>query len=262
MDGARSSPDLHTAQGSAPSCDPGPVLAEHAERLQSNMFLRAIHEDMYTRLIAEVSADQFPRAVEVGSGAGFLRRHAPHVTTSDCVEGPGIDHVVDACRLQQSFGAGGLDAIVGLNVFHHLPDVVGFLRGAETVLRSGGRVALVEPWFTPVGQWFYRLLHHEPVLLDPDDWSIQGEGRLTGANSRLPTSVFSEGRSRLAQVAPRLAVVKCEPFHKWLYLLSGGLRLNTRVPSPIARGLLWLDRTTSALDSVFGIFALIVLERQ
>ncbi|MBN2192584.1 MAG: methyltransferase domain-containing protein [Polyangiaceae bacterium] len=239
-----------------------PLLLTHAERIHANVFLSAIYRDVYARLLAEIPVEQYPRLLEIGSGAGFLRQAAPHAITSDCVAGPGIDRVVDACRLDQTFEAGSLDAIAAFDVFHHLPDAEGFLRGAEFALRPGGRVVMIEPWFTPLGQWFYRVLHHEPSVLDPNDWTLRGEGRLGGANSRLPTSVFGDGRLRMARVAPALVVAKCVPFHKWLYLLSGGLRLNTRIPEAIGQALLEVDRATSALDALAGIFALIVVERR
>jgi len=238
-----------------------PDLLCHARRIRANRLLHAIYLDIYGRLLAEVPRERFPRLLEIGSGAGFLREIAPHVMTSDCVAGPGIDRVVDACRLEASFEPASLDAIVAFDVFHHLPDVEGFLRGAARVLRPAGRIALVEPWFTPIGQWFYRLLHHEPSVLDPDDWTLRGEGRLGAANSRLPTSVFGDGLERLRRVVPELTVIKRAPFHKWLYLLSGGLRLNTRVPRAVGDALLWLDRRTAAVDPVAGIFAIIVVER-
>jgi SAM-dependent methyltransferase len=238
-----------------------PSLEFHAARIRANPFLYAIYCDMYRRLLAEVPADSFPRLLEIGSGAGFLRELAPHLTTSDCIAGPGIDRVVDACNLEASFEPDSWDGIVAFDVFHHLPNVEAFLSGAARVLRPGGRIALVEPWFTPLGQWFYRLLHHEPSILDPNDWSLRGEGRLGGANSRLPTSVFRDGVSRLARVAPEMTVAKTQPFHKWLYLLSGGLRFNTRVPRFVGEFFLWCDRKTAALDTSAGIFALIVVER-
>jgi len=253
----RPTPEAAPAEGGA-----DPLLREHALMIRNNPLLHAIYCDVYARLMAELPPEQFAQVVEIGSGAGFLKQVAPQVTTTDCVAGAGIDQVVDACRLPDHFPAGSLDAIVGFDVFHHLPDVVGFLIGVEAVLRPGGRLVLVEPWFTPLGQWFYRALHHEPVLLDPEAWRIEGEGRLGGANSRLPTSVFRDGQRRLARVAPGLAVLHCTPFHKWLYLVSGGLRLNTRVPGRVARLLLRMDRATSRLDSLLGIFAVIVVERR
>jgi len=123
-------------------------------------------------------------------------------------------------------------------------------------------LCLVEPWFTPLGQWFYRAIHHEPSILDPDDWRIAGEGRLGGANSRLPTSVFRGSDERFAREFPELEIIKREPFHKWLYLVSGGLRLNTRVPRSLSRALVELDERIEFGNRWTGLFALIVVERR
>ncbi|MBK8697778.1 MAG: hypothetical protein IPN17_37400 [Deltaproteobacteria bacterium] len=56
-------------------------------------------------------------------------------------------------------------------------------------------------------------------------------------------------------------MLKREPFHKWLYLASGGLRLNTRIPRPIARALVAADRALHPGDDSTGLFARIVVER-
>ena len=237
------------------------ISADRA-KIRRNAFLEEIYFDVYDRILGQIPASKFPRLLEIGSGGGFFREHAAHATTSDCVEGPGIDRVVDAGDLEASYGPGTLDAITAFNVFHHLPDVEGFLRGASVVLRPGGRIVMIEPWFTPLGQWFYRLLHHEPIVHDPSFWGIVGEGRLGGANSRLPTSVFRDGDARFAERFPDLRIVKREPFHKWLYLASGGLRLNTRIPRVLAKKLVALDRKLTLGDEQTGLFALVVVERR
>jgi SAM-dependent methyltransferase len=233
-----------------------------AGRIRANPLLHAIYVDIYERILAEIPASRFPRLLEIGAGGGFLKRMAPHAITSECVAVPGVDRVVDACDLPSAFDAASLDAIAAFNVFHHLPDVGAFLRGVETVLRPGGRLVLVEPWFTSVGQWFHRWIHHEPFHLDPARWDLVGDGRMTGANTRLPTSVFRDSPERFAREFPGLAIVRAEPFHKWLYLLSGGLRVNTHIPAPVAKTLLALDRRTAKADETLGIFALVTVERQ
>ena len=85
---------------------------------------------------------------------------------------------------------------------------------------------------------------------------------MTGANTRLPTSVFRDSDDRFAREFPELRILKREPFHKWLYLASGGLKLNTRIPRFLARGLVGLDRTVRAGNGALGLFALIVVERE
>jgi SAM-dependent methyltransferase len=236
-------------------------IASTAATIKKNKFLHALYLDFYARILREIPADRYPNVLELGSGGGFLGELAPHVITSECVAVPSMDRVVDACRIDDAFADAELDAICGLNVFHHLPNVTGFLRGASRVLRPGGRVVLIEPWFTPVGQWFHRVIHHEPLVADPDFWGVVGAGRVTAANTRLPTSVFRDSDERFRRDFPDLAIVKREPFHKWLYLLSGGLKLNTRVPDFLARRLISWDRRMTAGDELLGIFALVVVER-
>jgi SAM-dependent methyltransferase len=240
----------------------GEEISQDAAKIRKNALLEEIYNDVYSRIVAEIPSDQYPRLLELGSGGGFFRDFAPHAVTSECVDVPGIDRTVDACRIGDYFADDSLDAVAGFNVFHHLPHAAGLLSGVSHVLRRGGRLCLVEPWFTPIGQWFYRAIHHEPSVLDPDDWNIVGEGRLGGANSRLPTSVFRDSSARFARQFPELVIVKQQPFHKWLYLASGGLRLNTRVPRALARRLVALDRRMQFGNRLMGLFALIVVERR
>jgi SAM-dependent methyltransferase len=241
--------------------DAASEIATDASKIRKNAFLHEIYLDVYGRMLRELPRATFPRLLELGSGGGFFSELAPHAITSDCVSAPGVERVVDACALGTAFAPDALDAITMFNVFHHLPDVAGFLRGASQVLRPGGRIVMVEPWFTPVGQWFYRALHHEPYAADPADWRVIGAGRLLGANSRLPTSVFRDSDARFAREFPALKIICRQPFHKWPYLFSGGLRLNTRVPRSLARAVLRFDQAVTRGDSALGIFALIIVEK-
>jgi SAM-dependent methyltransferase len=237
-------------------------IVRDAAKIRDNALLEEIYRSVYEKIASEIPAREYPRLLELGSGGGFFRDFAPHAVTSECIDVPGIDRIVDACRIGEQFEAASLDAIAAFNVFHHLPDAAGFLRGASKVLRAGGRIALVEPWFTPVGQWFYRAIHHEPSILDARDWGIVGEGRLGGANSRLPTSVFRDNDERFTREFPDLVIVKREPFHKWLYLVSGGLRLNTRVPRLLAKRMVDFDRRVEQGNRTFGLFALVVVDKK
>lgn len=231
-----------------------------AAKIKKNKFLADIYRDLYDRILGEIPQQRFPNTLEIGSGGGFLKELAPYVTTSECVSVPGVDRVVDAANIGETFAPHELDAICGLNVFHHLPDIAAFLRGASRVLRPGGRVVLIEPWFTPIGQWFHRIVHHEPSVNEPDFWGVVGYGRMVGANTRLATSVFRDSDDRFRREFPRLRICKREPFHKWLYLLSGGLKVNTRVPGVLARTLVEWDRKQLAGNELCGIFGLITVE--
>jgi SAM-dependent methyltransferase len=237
-------------------------IASHARTIRDNAFLYDIYRDFYARILEELPMADYPRILELGSGGGFLREFAPRLITSDCVSAPGIDRIVDACRLRDALAPNELDGICALNVFHHLPRPADFLRSASEVIRPRGRIVMIEPWYTPLGQWFHRVLHHEPYAVDPDYWGVIGSGRLAAANTRLPTSVFRDSEKRFQRECGSLRIIKLQPFHKWLYLLSGGLRVNTRVPGFVGRALLRADRRTKFADRIAAIFALVVLERR
>jgi SAM-dependent methyltransferase len=248
-----------SAYGTEDSAAPAEISTD-ADKIKKNRLLKEIYDDFYARILREIPPSEFPRTLELGSGGGFLKEIAPHISTSEYIPVPGIERSVDACRIDDAFAEGELDAICALNVFHHLPDAAGFLRGASRVLRPGGRIVLIEPWFTPLGQWFHRTIHHEPWVRDTDFWGVVGNGRFA-ANTRLPTSVFRDSDVRFRREFPELRILKKEPFHKWLYLLSGGLRLNTRIPSFVAERLVAWDRRSASGDGLFGIFGLIAVER-
>lgn len=103
--------------------------------VQEKKFLRRLYEEWYGLLVAHLSG--LDDILELGSGAGFLKDFIPSLITSDVFETPGVDRVVDARRLP--FQDDSLDAIVMIDVFHHLPEVNLFFEEAKRCLRDGGR---------------------------------------------------------------------------------------------------------------------------
>ena len=242
-------------------CGAAEILTD-AGKIRRNRLLYEIYVDVYDRILSEVPRERFPRLLEIGSGGGFLRSFAAHATTTEFVPAPGVDLVLDACRIGKELPAESLDAVVAFDVFHHLPDPSGFLGGLQSVLRPGGRLVLVEPWATPLGQWFFRLLHHEPWHPDPDRWTVVGSGRLSGANSRLPCNVFRDRPERFAREFPRLRIVKAQPFHKWLYLLSGGFSRGQMLPDCLYPAVRLGEKALTPLNHLLGMFMKIQIRRR
>jgi SAM-dependent methyltransferase len=59
-----------------------------------------------------------------------------------------------------------LDVIVLINVLHHLQDPICFLSRAINKLRTGGKMIMVEPYFSNLSELNYLYLHHEPTDFD------------------------------------------------------------------------------------------------
>ena len=229
------------------------TTADRAQLLTRHGYLRALYASWYESLIAElphVSGD----VLELGSGGGFLRDLLPTVVTSDVMEVPGVDRVIDARTLP--FADGTLRAIVATNVLHHIPDIRAFLREAARALAPGGRIVAIEPWPTPFSRVIYRTLHHEPFDMSRD-WSLPPGGPLTAANGALPWIVFARDRLVFERENPLLRVRQVAPCMPISYLACGGIGRAWGLPAGMFRALRALERPFDGL----GLFALLSIER-
>jgi SAM-dependent methyltransferase len=222
--------------------------------IAENHFLRRIYEDWY-RLIAEAVPAMPGAALELGSGAGFLKHYLPDALASELFICPDIHLVLDAHALP--FRSATLRAIVMTNVLHHLARPRTFLGEAARCVRSGGVLAIVEPWVTPWSRLIYNHLHHEPFVPDALSWEFPAAGPLSGANGALPWILFERDRSIFAREFPQWTIQTVRPFMPFRYLVSGGVSMRPLMPE-------WAYPLWSALESTlerFGMFAFIVLKR-
>jgi SAM-dependent methyltransferase len=223
--------------------------------IQSKPFLRKIYHEWYAMLGDDLSVGE-GRVLELGSGAGHFKNAVPETITSEIFLCPGIDVVLNG--LQLPLEDGSLRAIVMTDVFHHLPNVRHFMREATRTVRSGGVVAMVEPWVSTWSKLIYRRLHHEPFRPDADAWDFPTSGPLSGANGALPWIVFQRDRAIFEREFPQWQIEKVESFMPLRYLLSGGVSMRSLLPSftyPLVAG----------VESIFGsagaMFAHIVLRK-
>lgn len=229
--------------------------------IRSKPFLRSIYEEWYSSLLKETDVEK-PSAhiLELGSGAGFLKDHAPRVIASDLIYVDGLDLVMDGQRIP--FKVSSLDAIVMVNVLHHIPDPKAFFTEAANCIRSGGKIAMIEPWITPWSKFVYRYFHHEPVVLDSSSWTIQGHGPLSGANTALPWIIFSRDKDVFVNEMKQWRVETIQPFMPFRYPLSGGISLRNLMFSSSFTFWRGIERLLSPWMEKLAMFAKIVLVRQ
>ena len=120
-----------------------------------------------------------------------MKEFCSDVVTLDILPFPGIDVVADAHEMP--FPDGCFQGVIMLDVLHHLDRPIVFLKEAARVLRSGGRLAMIEPGVTPVSWWFYHFLHQEPVILSEDPFTMNTK-RFNkdpfDSNQAIPTLMF------------------------------------------------------------------------
>jgi SAM-dependent methyltransferase len=243
-------------------------LAEHRRIWEGKPVLARVYAVWFDALLA--SLPERPRVVEVGAGPGFLSGHArrrmPDLrwVATDLLETPWNDLVADGLRLP--FRARAFDAVVGLDLVHHLARPAAFFAEAARVLRPGGRIAVIEPWVSPLSYPIYRWLHQEGCTLGLDPWdpfgraATEGKDPFQGDAAVLWRLVGATPPARWAELgfeAPRVTRM-----NGFAYLLSLGFREGSLLPARAAAGFIETDRALAPLSRYLGMRALAVWERR
>ena len=236
-----------------------------AELIQGKSFLRAFYEDAYDFFRHSSESTHFAldgRLLEIGSGAGFLKKVISNVITSDYLDIPTVD-LPQCSALDLPFGQGELSAIFLLDVLHHLSDLDAFFDEAIRVIQPGGIVAMVEPANTLLSRSISRRFHNE--AFDPlvSEWKLpSGGGPLSSANGAFPWVAFVRDRKRFEDRFPKLRLELLEPFGPLLYPLSGGVgRTNQFLPGCLLPSVRVMESLLSPFTRWLGFFYRIILRR-
>jgi SAM-dependent methyltransferase len=223
------------------------------EVINKKSLLRFFYDRNYTFFQKEFGDLFFGRILELGSGAGYIKKFLPNCITSDVLDLPFIDMKVNA--LEMPFENESLVGICMIDVFHHIPDVEQFLREAVRVLKTGGKIVMVEPANTRWGRFIYQKFHHEPFLPEASDWKLPPGGPLSMANGALPWIVFQrDWINYTSKLFPDLKLLKIEVKYPLIYLLSGGLSWPQLMPKWVA---VFLDKLFPS-----GMFYEVVIEKK
>jgi len=220
--------------------DPKRVL-EIRECVRSKPSLRRFYEEIYQKYAECLNrCPSEGMALELGSGAGFLKELLPEVITSDIIPYEGVDQVVDATAMP--FEDQSLRAIFMLNVFHHIPDVGAFFKEAERCLVPNGRILLVDQFNGWLSGFYYKYLHHEPYDEHAQSWSFDSRGPLSDANGALAWIVFERDRQKFEREYPSLQMARYSPHSPFRYFLAGGLKPWSLLPN-------WAFSTFTSIDN-------------
>jgi SAM-dependent methyltransferase len=229
------------------------------EIIAEKPFLQRVYKEWYSTLAAVVPKGE-DWALELGSGAGFLDQFIPKLIRSDIFACPGVDLVLDGQSLP--FADGVLRGIMMTNVLHHLPRAHDFFDEAARCVRSGGVIAMIEPWLTAWSTLIYRRLHHEPFNPVRTSWDFPPSGPLSGANGALPWIIFQRDRRKFEQDFPAWEIVTVRTMMPLRYILSGGVSLRSLSPGWSFGPWKIFEKMISPLNGKLAMFALIVLRRR
>jgi hypothetical protein len=163
--------------------------------------LRRVYERVYAKMLA--ATDRYvPGAkvrIELGSGGGFLPEVDPSIVASDIRPIPGLDLVFDAQHAP--FRDAGVDAILAMHVIHHIPRIRLFFAELERVLRPGGALIAVEPYWSPMAKVMYKHMHPEPFDERADRWEFESSGPMM--SNQAMSSCSSSATARCSSASSR-----------------------------------------------------------
>lgn len=233
------------------------------KNIKAKKCLRDIYTETY-QMMYELSNRllklEGKKALELGSGGGFMKDLYPNITTSDVIESGNVDMVIDAQNLP--FKDGELDVIYAMHVIHHIPDVTKFLSEAQRTLHSGGGIVLVEPYWGPFAEFLYKNVHPEPFDKKAKDWFVHSGGNMSGSNQALSYLMLKRDREKFDKMFPNLKVVYDKPFNCMRYIATGGVWLKPKLPSFMFTVLKYLEKFFSPLMYIFGIHHIFVLRKE
>jgi ubiquinone/menaquinone biosynthesis C-methylase UbiE len=209
--------------------------------------LRAVYGDLFDRMLARRVPGP---SLEIGGGVGGLKARAPDLIASDIQYASWLDLVANAQKLP--FADGALTTIFMLDVLHHIEHPANFFREAARVLKSGGRVVMIEPAITPGSSLFYRLIHHEPVRMSADpltEGAADPSRDPYDSNQAIPTLIATREKARFHAMFPELRIAEVNWFSIAVYPLSGGFKPWSLVPTGAAAPML---RVEKALERTIG----------
>jgi SAM-dependent methyltransferase len=183
--------------------------------------------------------------IELGSGAGFLKKRKPSVVTTDIRDSIYIERKLDAQKM--NLNSHSVRCIYAINVFHHLPNPDLFFKELNRVLVAGGGVILIEPHNGFMSAIIHKYLHKdEQFNIYQKDWSNKRiRGPLSGANQALSYIVFKRDKKKFVEKYGKFLEIKHQAYinNGIRYLISGGLNFRQLAPSiflPLIQLIEWL----------------------
>lgn len=222
-------------------------------------FLKKIYESFYQDMLRRcTTVPQSGDFIEMGSGAGFIKKLAPHVITSDVLPYDGVDLAFSA--LDIPLKESSVSAFLMIDVLHHIKDSVIFFEEMQRCLKIGGKIVMIEPANTPWSTFIYTRFHHEPF--EPSgEWGFDEGGPLTGANMAIPWIIFFRDANLFSNKFPQLKVRSIQIHTPFRYLLSGGLSLRQLLPSFFYPMICLIEWLLSPFNRYIGMFMTIELEK-
>lgn len=202
------------------------------------------------------------KVVELGSGMGNIHEVIPECIRTDLFPYPWIDQVENAYTL--TFTDNSISDILMVDVFHHIRYPGSAIKEFHRVLRTGGRVIMMEPCISFLGYIVFGLFHPEPVSATgkmewfaPANWNPKEIDYYASQGNA--TQIFVRGH--FASELSDWRVVKVRRIAALAYVASGGYSGPQLYPNFAYPFVKFLENFLHSFPDLFATRLLIVLEK-
>jgi SAM-dependent methyltransferase len=238
------------------------ILERHREIWNDKKILRIIYEEWYKKIIDNLSKAE-GKILELGAGSGNFKDYMPGVISADIENCDWLDMCFDAH--QMPFENDTIANIVLVDVLHHLYNPVKFLKETGRVLKSGGRLLMLEPFPSAFSLFIYKKFHPEPFIFDVDYFSMNELKTKDpwDSNQAIPFLIFFKNADKFNEsFGDVFKIIKKEKLSFILYPASGGFENKSFIPDsliPVFRG---LETVLSPFKDFLAFRCFIVIEKK
>ena len=132
------------------------------------------------RMVDQASNFNIEAALNIELGAGVLpmKINYPKITSTDVVPANHLDGILDATNLDLPDDS--VQNIFLQNTFHHIPNPQDFFEESLRVLKSGGRIIIVDPYFNRLSRLLYPRLFATESFELMGSWDDASEHAMVG----------------------------------------------------------------------------------
>jgi len=210
-------------------------------------------------LAAQQALGLTPMAIEIGAAGGTLNTSIGAVISSDIRFDNGLDLVFNAHHIPLTDDS--LDVIFMKDALHHIPDVELFFNEALRVLRSGGGIICVDPYWRGIAKCIYRWFHPEPFNEKQLDWKFQS-GVPTDSNQAMLYILLRRDRVIFETRFPEFEIMEFGSLVGPSYIASGGVTAPRFVPTPVLMALRNIENRTNLWRKFFALEYLVVFRKR
>ncbi len=228
--------------------------------IQENVFLKNLYVDFYAMFKNSLAGlPKKRKLVELGSGAGFIKKIIPDAVTSDVIKLPDVDLHFSATAMP--FKNVSIDRFFMLNVIHHIQDPRLFFKEIDRCLRKNGKLIAIEPANTLWGRFIYQNFHHDEQFNPKGVWTLKSQKALSDANGAIPWIILVRDRKKFEKLFPHLKILKITAHTPIRYLISGGLSYRQLLPSQMYSVIKTIEKLATPLNKYIGMFYTIEIEK-